>query len=175
MKRILWIGSIIAIFIIGVILVLQSGTSKERVSEQFAAHLFNYPLPAETSLITKYQFNGKNFIDGGGSGGYWNVVAIIALSSTLTRQEILAYYQGIEPFPYPKGKRAGVELEIYFEDNNEKVIIPAAGFYFRDKDKRMRTISTYLEEPDTQANQASATTKYFLQIASGFDYFLNID
>ena len=101
-------------------LTLQFGSSKEKVSEQFAKHLFEYPLPAETSLIAKHQYNGKNFLDGAGNGGYWNVVAIVELSSQLSKDKILKFYQGIALFPYPKGERRGVELEIYFEDDKLK-------------------------------------------------------
>ncbi|OMF30081.1 hypothetical protein BK133_17090 [Paenibacillus sp. FSL H8-0548] len=175
MKRFVWIGSITAIALIIVVLTLHLGTSKERVSEQFAEHLFDYPLPSETSLIANHQFNGKNFVDGGGSGGYWNVIAIMELRSTLTKEEILSYYKPIESFPYPKGKRNGVELEIYFENNSEKVM-NSTGFYYRDNADRIRTISTYsLESTIPQVNQVSGETKYFLQISSGFDYFLNIN
>jgi hypothetical protein len=71
------IGSIEVVILVLVALTINLVTSNERVSKRFAEQLFEYPLPEETSLISKHQFNGKNFLDGGGSGGYWNVVAIM--------------------------------------------------------------------------------------------------
>ncbi|MBH5316521.1 hypothetical protein I6N90_01710 [Paenibacillus sp. GSMTC-2017] len=173
MKTFTWIGSILAISLIS--MMLYSSISKEKVSEQFAEHLFDYPLPAETSLIAKHQFNGKNFSGLGGSGGYWVVVAIMEMTSTLTKDEILAYYKNIELFPYPKSENRGVELEIYFEDDRRKVE-DAKGFYYQNQNLSSSRISSYLlNSADDQINQATGETKYVIQLISGFDYFLNMD
>lgn len=153
-------------------------TSKERVSKRFAEHLFEYPLPEETSLISKHQFNGKNFLDGGGSGGYWDVVAIMELRTALTKEEVLAYYQNAELFPFPKGEQRGVELELYFEDNSQKIAIHSvpSGFYYRDNGKRISTISTYpFEATNSHEKQQEREIQYVLQLTSGFNYFLNMD
>ncbi|WP_317955438.1 hypothetical protein [Paenibacillus chitinolyticus] len=101
MKKILRVSSIALFVIVISFLIYRGSTNNDRISAKFAQNLFEYPIPPETSLITKHQFNGKNFLDGGGSGGYWNVVAIMELRTSLTREEVINYYKRAEPFPSP--------------------------------------------------------------------------
>lgn len=180
MKKIIWSGSMIAIIVALVGVTIYFATSNERVLKQFAAQLFQYPLPEDTALISKHQFNGKNFLDGGGSGGYWNVVAIMELSSSLSEQEVLQYYQDAELFLFPDSERRGVELELYFVQNSEKIAIHSkpSEFYYRDMDKRIRTVDSYpypVEAMGSTATQQQGQTEYILQLTSGFDYFWNWD
>jgi hypothetical protein len=98
MKKIILRGFSISLILALAITIVFLSTSNDRTSKQFAQHLFNYPLPPETEVIAMYQSNGKNFVDGGGSGGYWNVVAVMELSSKLSKNEILAYYRDVDLF-----------------------------------------------------------------------------
>ncbi|MFF2483712.1 hypothetical protein [Paenibacillus sp. NPDC058071] len=175
MKRSLRIGTIVLSICVVVFVIFQLSTSNERVSEKFASNLFEYPLPPHTTLIAKHQFNGKNFLDGGGSGGYWNVVAIMELSSSLPRDEIIEYYKRTEAFPYPKSKNRGVELELYFDGESKRMEESRYKlFYFRDQEGRMQPISRYSSDT-TVSSKTQSDTKFTIQLASGFDYFLNID
>ncbi|MFC4777188.1 hypothetical protein ACFO9Q_10385 [Paenibacillus sp. GCM10023252] len=173
MKKSVWLGSIIVLTLLFIIVLTPLSTSKERTSNKFAEHLFNYSLPPETSLVAKHQSNGKNFVDGGGSGGYWNVAAVMELSSKLTRNEILAYYQNVGSFPYPKGNQRGVPLELYFKEESRRVE-RSDGFYYRSQTGEIRTVHSYPLDTNS-VTLIKGETKYILQLVSGFDYFLNFN
>jgi len=180
MKKIIRIVLALVVIVVLVGLSIHFATSNERVSKQFAEQLFQYSLPEDTVLISKHQFNGKNFLDGGGSGGYWNVVANMELSSSLSEQEVLQYYQDAELFLFPDSERRGVELELYFVQDSEKIAIHSnpLEFYYRDKDKRIRTVDSYphpVEATGLITTEQQGQTKYILQLTSGFDYFWNWD
>lgn len=178
MKKTIWIVSTSVVIVVLVGFSVYFATSNTGVSKQFAEQLFQYPLPEDTSLISKHQFNGKNFLDGGGSGGYWNVVAIMELKSSLSKQEVLEYYRDAELFLFPDSERRGVELELYFVQSSEKIAIHSnpSEFYYRDRDKRTRYVDSYpVEEAGSTSAGQQGQTEYILQLTSGFDYFGNWD
>ncbi|MHA7966191.1 hypothetical protein ACX93W_18865 [Paenibacillus sp. CAU 1782] len=179
MKKIARFGVAIAIVAVLAVVAFQLTTSNERISRKFAENLFQYPLPPGTTVLGKHQFNAKNLIESG-SGGYWNVVAIMELSSSLSREDIIAFYKDVEPFPFPKGEPRGVELELYFAGEARKVE-GANYFHYRDQlTGSARMISSYRAEPafietSEASGESSGETNYTLQLFSGFDYFFNID
>jgi len=152
----------------------------ERVSTQFSNHLFGYPIPPETEVIEKKQFNGRNWIDGGGSGGYWNVVAFIKMSSKLSREDIVDYYKKTKLFPYPKSDKLGVELELYFEDDMRMEQF-TEGSYYRSGTGTIKFINSYLmNSGEIMPSQRMAEIQprkidFVIQIHSGFKYFMQLD
>ncbi|MEK4511086.1 hypothetical protein EJP82_26325 [Paenibacillus anaericanus] len=170
---------ILILILSGIIYLGYKLTETVWVSKEFANHLYQYPLPPETIVLEKGQFNAKNWIDGGGSGGYWNVVSFMRISSELSSTEILKYYKDTELFPYPKSDELGVELEIYFEDDQQKEEYNE-GFYYRSKQENIRFISSYFNDLGEIKNEGltdetNENTNYIIQIHSGFSYFLQID
>ncbi|MBB3108786.1 hypothetical protein FHS18_000814 [Paenibacillus phyllosphaerae] len=152
-------------------------TEQERISKRFAASLYAYPLPEQTSLIERDYFYGYSFVHLLGSGGAMPVIVSMQLSTTLSQDEVIRFYQDAALFPYPGSKRRGVELELYFEgeyDFHEE----ADGHYYTNKKDRPTTLKDYASEPGSTKTTAQATGKelrYILQLSSAFDYVLNID
>lgn len=149
------------------------------VSKEFVNHLYQYPLPPDTIVLENGQFNAKNWIDGGGNGGYWDVVSFMIVSSELSKKEILMYYKDTELFPVPKSNQLGVELELYFEDDLNKEEYNE-GFYYRSKQGSIRFISSYFNDLGEIKNEGltdetNENTNYIIQIHDGFSYFLQID
>lgn len=170
---------ILILILSGIVYLGYKLTETDRVSKEFANHLYQYPLPPETIVLEKGQFNAKNWIDGGGSGGYWNVVSFMIVSTELSRKEILMYYKDTELFPYPKSDELGVELEIYFEDDLNKEEYNE-GFYYRSNQGNIKFISSYFNDlgeidNDQLSEGTNKSTNYIIQIHSGFSYFLQID
>ena len=187
MKKLSVILKLLTISIIGSILFqVFYIDNKDRILDNFSNNLYQYPLPPNTEIIEITKFDGKNFIDGGGSGGYWNVGATMKLSTSLKREDILTYYKGVK-FSFPKSNKLGVEPEIYFDDDLQKVIYDKSfrdnqeKYYYRDKNGGINTISTYFNENrelrilDKKGGVDSQTSIFIVQILSGYDYFLNID
>ncbi|MED4117097.1 hypothetical protein [Priestia megaterium] len=166
------------ILIVVLVLGLTNWTDKDRISNDFAEQLFKYPLPPKTKVIENEQANGKHLVRG--SGGYWGVIASVRLSTRLSKEEILMYYQKAGLFKYPKSDKKGVEPEIYFQGDFQKVESPE-GDYYRDKEGAMRFLSNYYYESGKKVNDRilkenhSHEVEYVVQITSDFDYFLNID
>jgi hypothetical protein len=140
----------------------------EIILNRFSNNLFDYKLPPDTIVLDNEKYGGANWIDGGGSGGYWNVVAIMKLSTKLSKKQVLEYYKDVR-FSYSKSDEPGkVEPEIYFEDNYKKVVYEE-GVYYRSKDDTINFVSSM----KNQNNDKS--TIYFLQITDGYDYFFHLD
>jgi len=154
-------------------------TEKSRTSEQFAANLFNYSLPAHTKVVHKNCFYGYSFGHLLGSGGYMPVIASVELKSSLSKEEILNYYKDIKMFPYPSSTNRGVEVELFFKDKVKRKDT-VDGYYYVDKSgETHKYISNYFDRKNDftiqgdNSTQDSQTT-YILQISSSFDYLLNI-
>lgn len=164
--------------VIIVILALAIGASyvfeeKKRISEQFAANLFNYPLPPHTKVKEQNYFYGYSFGHLLGSGGSLPVVASMKLTSKLSEKEIIAYYNNHPYFPYPKSNSRGVELEIYFSGNYKKHNTKD-GFCYSNKDEHLSRLSAYKKEQELSAPQ-EGNSEYILQISSSFSYILQLD
>jgi hypothetical protein len=140
----------------------------DRISNKFAGNLFDYPLPKETTLIEKKQYNGRNWVDSGGSGGYWNVVAFMKLNTKIPKSEIIQYYKAAGEFPYPDSKMRGVQVEIYFEDNRKLVEEKEGAYYLTDRGSHQIVDKMDVNE------QAGLSNEVIVQIVSGFKY-LQID
>ncbi|WP_223292384.1 hypothetical protein [Salipaludibacillus neizhouensis] len=154
------------------IIVAVNWTDKKEVSENFAKQLFEYPLPPQTEIIEKEQVNGKGVVSG--NGGYWGVIASIHLQTTLSKEDILSYYQGAGLFTYPDSTKKGVELEIYFEDDVQKIKI-SEGYYFRSSDGGTRFLKNYSENNQQNLINNRDEIKYVVQITNDFDYFPKLD
>ncbi|SDT56624.1 hypothetical protein SAMN05444162_5015 [Paenibacillaceae bacterium GAS479] len=157
--------SLTIVVLIIVLIVVYIG-KPERVSNRFAQNLFNYPLPAETTLLEKKQYNGRNWV-GGGSGGYWSVIAYIKLNTKLSQREIVRYYKlaGEFPYPDPDNNIRGVQPEIYFEDNR-KLIEASEGTYYLTERGSHQAVETI-----DKMDQEGAANEVIVQIVSGFKYF----
>ncbi len=169
---------IVALLVFISLIIASKWTDKDKVSNNFAKQLLDYPLPPQTEVIEKEQVNGKSLVSG--NGGYWGVIASIRLSTKQSKEEILLYYQKAGLFNYPKSDKRGVEPEIYFEDNLQKVE-RSEGYFFRSEDGSRLPLRTYFEESGEMVvtkNNIEETDKeleYVVQITSDFDYFLNIN
>ncbi|WP_280166708.1 hypothetical protein [Priestia aryabhattai] len=166
------------ILIVVLVLGLTNWTDKDRVSNNFAEQLFKYPPPPKTKVIENEQANGKYLV--GGSGGYWGVIASVRLSTRLSKEEIIMYYKKAGLFKYPKSDKRGVEPEIYFQGDFQKVKSPE-DYYYKDKDGTRKSLSNYYDESGNKVSgrilreNHSYEMEYVVQITSDFDYFLNID
>ena len=173
MKQII-MGICILLIIVGIVHWL---TEKERVSKNFAENLFEYPLPTETKVIDKDYFYGYSFSHLLGSGGYMPVVASMKLTTTLSKEEILHFYRDAALFPFPKGGKKGVKLELYFEDEYDlKKTID--GYYYSHKTGYASRINDYFDEVVSMqsVNKAEKNElQYVLQVSSSFAYFLQLD
>jgi len=154
-------------------------TEKSRTSEQFAANLFNYPVPAHTKVVQKNCFYGYSFGHLLGSGGYMPVIASVELKSSLSKEEIFNYYKNIRMFPYPNSRNRGVEVELFFKDNAKRKDT-VDGYYYIDKSgETHKYINDYFNKKinftmQGDNNTHDSQTTYILQISSSFDYLLNI-
>lgn len=166
MKRMSYkIISLLAIVVLFACLIVFYLGKPDRISDKFAENLFDYPLPKETTLIEKEQYNGRNWVDGGGSGGYWNVVAFMKLHTQLSKSEIIQYYKAAGEFPYPDSKMRGVHVEIYFEDNR-KLVNEKEGAYYLTEGGSHQTV----DNMDAK-EQLGISSEVIVQIVSGFKYF----
>ncbi len=92
----------------------------------------------------------------------------------------MLYYQKAGLFNYPKSDKRGVEPEIYFEDDLQKVA-RSEGYFFRSEDGSRLPLRTYSEEngemvvTKTNNEENGKELGYVVQITSDFDYFLNIN
>lgn len=162
---------LVIILTIIAIMLFSLATGHKRNLDKFSNNLFNFPLPPKTMVLEKEKFGGKNWVDFGGSGGYWNVVAIMKMSSKLSKDEIIAYYDNVR-FPYSKSnKPQKIEPEIYFEQDVQK-LVHAEGFYYRDTGGRQRVVSSY---DSINSENHNEDTVYILQIIDGYDYLLKLD
>jgi len=156
--------SLLAIFVLLICLLVNYLAKPDRISSKFAENLFDYPLPKETTLIEKKQYNGRNWVSGG-SGGYWEVVAYIRLNTKLTKSEIIQYYRDAGEFPFPDGKGRGVPVEIYFEDDRTLVEERQGNYYTTKKGSHQSIDKMNVNE------QAGVSNEVIVQIVSGFKYF----
>ncbi|MFC4597055.1 hypothetical protein [Cohnella hongkongensis] len=166
MKRIPYkVFSLLAIFVLLICLFVFYLGKPDRISNKFAGNLFDYPLPKETTLIEKKQYNGRNWVDSGGSGGFWNVVAFMKLHTNLPKSEIVKYYKAAGKFPYPDSKQQEVQVEIYFEDDR-KLVEEREGAYYLTKGGSHQTV----DNMDVN-EQVGLSNEVIIQIVSGFKYF----
>lgn len=156
---------IIAFLVLLIYLTIYYIGQPDRVSNEFAKKLFDYPLPNETTLIEQKQFNGRNWIGGGGSGGEWNVVAYMKVNTQLSKREIVNYYSIAGDFPFPNSDKHGVKVEIYFE-NNRKLVDYREGKYYVTRKGFHQTID------NISSNELEGVSnEVIIQIVSGFKYF----
>lgn len=140
--------------------------------DKFSGNLFNYPLPPQTVILEKEKYGGSNWVYGGSSGGYWNVVAIIKLSTQLSKQEIIDYYKDVK-FPYLKTNKPNmVEPEIFFGDDAKRIVSKEGGYYM-SKDGIMKPVSSYTD--NNFKDEGTKNSVYILQIVDGYDYFFNLN
>jgi hypothetical protein len=165
-----WIMRAFIVIVIA-ILIFTFKSDHTRNLNRFSNNLFKYPLPPVTVVLETEKFGGKNWVDGGGSGGYWNVVAIMKLSTKLSRDEIIEYYRNVR-FPYSKTSQPQmVEPEIYFDDDAQKVVCKE-GFYYRSDEDSIKFVSSY---DNGKSKKDKKETVFILQIIDGYDYLFNID
>lgn len=174
-KRIL-LGFSMLIIIIGLIGIYYYLIEKDKIkiSENFSANLFEYPLPSATKVIDKDCFYGYSFDHLLGSGGYMPIVASMKLTTTLSKEEILNFYKNVELFPYPEGAKKGVELELYFEDEYY-LQETKDGYYYRNIGiGSINHISDYFNEDGIQKSVnkiEKSELQYILQLSSAFEKY----
>lgn len=88
--------------------------------------------------------------------------------------EIINYYRNAPLFPYPKSEKRGVELEIYFEGDIQKIEKQNA-FYYRSHDGSMNLVSNYDIDQTSAKEDSTGEMNFVLQLTSDFDYLLNFD
>jgi hypothetical protein len=169
--------------ILFIVIILISGltypwTNKDRifinrVSNNFAEHLFNFPIPPQTKVIEKNQSNGKYLV--AGIYPHWGVIASVKFSTKLSKEEILSYYQNVRLFKYPNSEKRGAEPELYFQGDFKKVEEPE-GFYYTDNRGVSREISTYFDKHwknwgiEFTPEISGEEMEYVVQLTSSFDY-----
>jgi hypothetical protein len=169
----------IIILIVILIVGLTFWTRADRISNDFADQLFNYPLPPQTRVIEKEVAHGKYF-GRGGVAGYVEVIASVRFSTKLSKQEILDYYLDAGLFKHADSNKRGEEPELYFQDGFLKVEEPE-GFYYalNNEYKGYQPISSYLSK-DCKECGIELTTEnpgeemvYVVQLVSAFDDILD--
>ncbi len=153
---------------------------KNKISNNFAEQLFNFPLPQKTKVIEEYQTNGESILYG--TAGLWDVVASVRFSTKLSKEEILLYYQRARLFKYPNQDKRGVEPEIYFQGEFKKVET-LEGYYYALNNgyKGVRPISSYFSKEcekcgiEFTPEISGEEMEYVVQITGAFDYGEKID
>ncbi|MBP3951800.1 hypothetical protein [Bacillus suaedae] len=163
-----------ALLIFGIVYI---ATDKERVSDRFAQQLFDYPIPMQTKLIEEKQYNGHPWVTFSGNSGAWVVIVYQRFSTTLSKEEILTYYEKAGKFKFPKSETKGVVLELYFEGDMKKVI-EDKGVYYESETRG--PLYSYFDDQgninlEELGNNTNQEYEYVIQLVSSFDFFLNID
>jgi hypothetical protein len=155
-------------------------TDKQKISNEFAEQLYNYPLPPHTEMIDKGKTNGK-FGGAFGNGGYWNTFSYMTLSTKLNQEELLRYYKNADLFKSAeKDKKNNIPIQIYFEGHFEKegsnheyyytLEYGAQGFVDRYIDDNGQ-----IKEKYKIKQKPGERIEYSIQIHSQFDYFPKLD
>lgn len=153
---------------------------KNKISNNFAEQLFNFPLPQKTKVIEEYHTNGESILYG--TAGLWDVVASVRFSTKLSKEEILLFYQRARLFKYPNQDKRGVEPEIYFQGDFTKVETPE-GYYYRLNNgyEGYRPISSYFAKEckncgiEFTPKIFGEEMEYVVQITGAFDYGAKIE
>jgi hypothetical protein len=154
-------------------------TRADRISNDFAEQLFNYPLPPHTKVIEKEVAHGKYF-GRGGVAGYVEVIASVRFSTKLSKQEILEYYLNAGLFKHADSKERGAEPELYFQGGFQKVEEPE-GFYYalNNEHKGYQPILSLMSEDckecgiELTTEIPSEEMEYVVQLVSAFDDILD--
>jgi len=152
---------LLLLFVMIIGLMTACSQNKEEISKEFAQQLFTYPTPSHTKILKKEQDHGEKLVPG--NGGQMGVVASVELSTTLSKEEVISYYQKAGLFTYPNSDKKGVELELYFGDDLQKVQ-ELEGYYFRTKDGKRKFPRSYGNE-----HSSEKVTKYVIQLTSDFE------
>ncbi|OVE34478.1 hypothetical protein CCZ20_26410 [Priestia aryabhattai] len=153
-------------------------TDKQKISDEFAEQLYDYPIPPQTEVIKKGKSNGK-FAGAFGNGGYWNTFSYMTLSSKLSQEEILDYYKNADLFISPQDNKKIIPVEIYFKGH----FIKEKHFqnYYYTLDNGFRGFVTRYIDENGQIKEEYKVEKssrnrigYIIQIHGQFDYFPKI-
>jgi len=165
-KGYLFGGILFVVLIVGVICLMNYSTDEEKVSRDFAKQLYEYPLPSHSKIIQKSQVNGQKFVPG--NGGYWGVIASVTVETTLPESEIIAYYQHVPLFNYPKSDNRGVQAELYLEGTYKKIDTPNGYYYQSKKDGRILP-SSYQRSNASKKPSGKNKWTYVVQLTSDFE------
>ncbi|MGG2090842.1 hypothetical protein ABFY59_28570 [Priestia aryabhattai] len=153
-------------------------TDKQRISDEFANQLYNYPIPPQTEIIKKGKSNGK-FAGAFGNGDYWNAFSYMTLSSKLSQEEILDYYRNTDLFISPESNKKTIPIEIYFKGH----LIKEKHFqeYYYTLNHGFRGLLTRYIDDNGQIKEGYKVEKspkgkieYTIQIHGQFNYFPKI-
>jgi len=165
-KGYLFGGILFIVLIIGVFYLMNHKSDEEKVSRDFAKQLYEYPLPNHSKIIQKSQVNGQKFVPG--NGGYWGVIASVTVETTLPEKEIIAYYQHVPLFNYPKSDKRGVQAELYLEGNYKKIDTPN-GYYYESKKEGRIMANSYERSSASDKSSDSHKWTYVVQLTSDFE------